>query len=433
MSFDRREFLKVSVAGAAAGMLPGCATMEGSSGEGGMMAKKGGPKVVVIGAGWGGTICAKYLRVWDPGIDVTIVDRVDTFYSCPLSNEVMAGMIPMEHITRTYDTLKSKYGIKFVIDEVTGIDTAKKSVKTANGTSLSYDKLVLSPGVDFQFQEIEGLDAAAQEKIVHAWKAGPQTLTLRRQIEAMPDGGVFIIAMPKTPYRCPPGPYERVCLTAQYFMENKPKSKIIMLDANEDVASKGPLFKQAWAKLPPGLLDYRPNAKVVKVDTDTMTVSSEFEDVKGDVINIIPPQNASEVTNMAGCSRDATGRWVPVDYVTYESSVKDVHVIGDAILSNYPKSGHMANNMGKITASALVEIFNNREPDPVPIVANTCYSLVDKKKAIHVVAVFRYDPEKKLMIKQPGGGISTMQEDVRELEKAYADAWATNIWNDMFS
>jgi NADH dehydrogenase FAD-containing subunit len=431
MSFDRREFLKVSVAGAAAGILPGCAT-EGGMGAPAAMAK-GAPKVVVIGAGWGGATCAKYLRVWDPNTDVTVVDRMDKFYSCPLSNEVLLGMKTMDDITRTYDTLKSKYGIKFVIDEVTGIDSAKKVVKTAKGTSLPYDKLVLAPGVDFQFKEVEGYDAKAQETIMHAWKAGPQTHTLRKQLEAMPDGGVFVIGMPKAPYRCPPGPYERVCLVAQYFKDHKPKSKVIMLDANEDVASKGKLFKQAWAKFPPGLIEYKPNAKVVKVNAATMTVSTEFEDIKGDVINIIPPQNAGETTNMAGCSRDATGRWVPVDYVTYESNVKDVHVIGDAILSNYPKSGHMANNMGKMTANALALIFAGKTPDPTPVVANTCYSMTSKTTAIHVVAVFKYDPEKKLMVVQKGGGVSPMEEDTRELEKAYAEAWATNIWNDMFA
>jgi sulfide dehydrogenase [flavocytochrome c] flavoprotein chain len=429
MTIDRREFIKIAAAGAATGALPGCAIQTTS-------APKGPAKVVVIGAGYGGATTAKYLRVWSNNtIDVTVVDRNDKFVSCPMSNTVFAGMRTMDDITRDYETLKSKYGVKFVIDEVTGVDPVKRTVATAKGTILNYDRLVIAPGVDFMYKEIEGAsEKLANEKIPHAWKAGPQTLLLRKQMEAMPDGGVILVAMPKAPYRCPPGPYERVCLMAQYLKDNKPKSKIIMLDANEDVASKPKLFKQAWAKYGP-LIEYKPNAKVVKVNGDTMTLSTEFEDVKGDVINLIPPQSAGEVTAKAGLGRDATGRWIPVSFVTYEAKgTPNIHCIGDAILSNYPRSGHMANNMGKIVASALVEIFAGREPDPVPVVANTCYSLVSKSTAVHVAAVFRYNKEKDEMTVQPGTlGTSPMEEDMRELEKAYADSWATNIWNDMFA
>ena len=418
MSLQRRDFLKASAAGLAISGLPLRAW--------GNAAKA---KVVIVGAGFGGATAAKYIRKWDPSIEVTLIDREGKFVSCPLSNLVLAGPKTLDDITRTYDVLKS-HGVNVVVDDVTAIDTDKRVVKTANG-SFPYDRLILSPGIDFRFDQIEGYDAKAQETILHAWKAGPQTLKLRQQVESMPDGGTIVVGMPLAPYRCPPGPYERVCLMANYLKRKKPKSKIIMLDANPDVASKKPLFMKAWDTLYKDWVEYRPNSKVLKVDAGKMTASTEFEDIKADVINIIPPQRAGHVAELAGVRTDSNGVWCPASFVTYESRAKaNVHVIGDSLLSNFPKSGHMANNMGKVCANAIVEMLNGREPNPIPIVANTCYSAVSEDKAIHVATVFRYDPVKDQMTAQPGGGISA---DLSEVEAVYAEAWAEGIWSDVFS
>lgn len=415
---QRRDFLKVSAAGLAAAGLP-------------LRARAGAAKakVVIVGAGFGGATAAKYLRMWDPAIEVTLIDREPKFVSCPLSNLVLAGMKTLADITLTYDALKSKYGVNVVIDTVTAIDTDKRIVKTEKG-SFAYDRLILSPGIDFLFDQVEGYNARAQETILHAWKAGEQTLKLRKQVESMRDGGLVVIGMPLAPYRCPPGPYERACLIAHYLKRAKPKSKVILLDANPDLVSKKPLFTQAWDTLYKDWIEYVPNSRVVKVDAEGMIASTEFEDYKASVINVIPPQRAGHVAEMARIRTDTNNTWCPASYVTYESAAKKhVHVIGDALLSNFPKSGHMANNMGKVCANALVEMLNGREPAPVPVVANTCYSAVSEDRAIHVATVFRYDPVKDQMTAQPGGGISS---ELSEEEMHYAEAWADGIWSDTF-
>jgi NADH dehydrogenase FAD-containing subunit len=418
MTMQRRDFLKVSAAGFAAAGFPMRARAAGAK-----------AKVVVVGAGFGGATAAKYIRTWDPSIEVTLIDREPKFVSCPLSNLVLAGLKTLDNLTLTYDALKSKYGVRVVVDSVTAIDTDKRVVTTAKG-SFPYDRLILSPGIDFRFDQVDGYDDKAQQTILHAWKAGEQTLKLRRQVESMRDGGLIVIGMPLAPYRCPPGPYERVCLIANYLKRAKPKSKIIMLDANPDVASKKPLFMKAWNTLYKDWVEYRPNSKVVKVNAEGMIASTEFEDIKADVINIIPPQRAGHVAELAGVRTDSNGVWCPASFVTYESKAKpNVHVIGDALLSNFPKSGHMANNMGKVCANAVVELLNGRQPDPVPVVSNTCYSAVSEDRAIHIATVFRYNPEKNEMTAQPGGGISS---DLSEEEAIYAEAWAEGIWSDTF-
>jgi NADH dehydrogenase FAD-containing subunit len=418
MTMQRRDFLKVSAAGLTVAGFP-------------LRARAGAAKakVVIVGAGFGGATAAKYIRMWDPAIEVTLIDREPKFISCPMSNLVLAGLKTLDDITQTYDALKTKYGVNVVVDSVTAIDTDKRTVKTTNG-SFAYDRLILSPGIDFRFDQIDGYDAKAQQTILHAWKAGEQTLKLRQQVESMRDGGLIVIGMPLAPYRCPPGPYERVCLIANYLKRAKPKSKIIMLDANPDVVSKKPLFMKAWGTLYNDWVEYRPNSKVVKVDAEGMIASTEFEDIKADVINVIPPQRAGHVAELAGIRTDSNGVWCPASFVTYESKAKsNVHVIGDALLSNFPKSGHMANNMGKVCANAVVELLNGRQPDPVPVVSNTCYSAVSEDRAIHVATVFRYDPVKDQMTAQPGGGISS---DLSEEEAIYAEAWAEGIWSDTF-
>lgn len=422
MSFNRRDFLTASAAVAVASALPGCASVGG----------RAAAHVVVVGAGFGGATCAKYIRKWDPKIKVTMIEPNDNFVSCPISNWVLGGVKTMADITHSYRTLMRKHGINWIKDRVVGIDTDRRTLKTAGGQTIAYDRLVLAPGVDIRTDTVEGYEeAAAAQKVVHAWKAGPETILLRKQLEAMPDGGVFVISVPRAPYRCPPGPYERACMVASYFKKAKPRSKIILLDGNPDVVSKKALFTWAWKTYYDGMIDYRSDNAPVKVDHRTMTVSTEFDDVKGDVLNVVPIQRAGAVTTMAGARNDSNEAWCVVDYTTFESTTaKNVHIIGDSVLSSLPKSGHMATNHAKICASAIVELLNGREPDPVPVIANTCYSAVSATTAGHVADVYRYNPEKKQWDKQPGGGASSQGDEINHV---YNWAWAQNIWAEVLS
>ena len=412
----RRQFLQAA----------GALSVTGCAGIG----RPGGPRVVVIGAGYGGATAARYVRLWDPDIRVTLVDRKTEFVSCPLSNLVLGGNRTMADITRSYDGLRQR-GVQVVNGEAVAIDGAKKTVTLASATTLSYDRLVVSPSVDFVYDEFEGF--TGQDRILDAWKAGPQTVALRRQLEAMPDGGVCVISIPTTPYRCPPGPYERACQVAYYFKRAKPRSKVLILDANPDVTSKAALFKRAWQELYPGIVEYRPNAKVIGVDASAMTVRTDFDTVKGDVVNVVPPQRAAEIARKTGLITH-NNRWCDVDWRTMESkAVKNIHVLGDATLSapGMPKSGHMANAQGKVCAAALVELLNGREPNPNPVMSNTCYSFVSDKEVIHVASVHQYDAGQNTIIPVRGaGGVSAARS---EQEGVYAWAWARNIWADMFS
>jgi sulfide dehydrogenase [flavocytochrome c] flavoprotein chain len=412
----RRQFLQA----AGALTLTGCATTPART----------GPKVVVIGAGYGGATAAKYARLWDPNIDVTLVERGSEFVSCPISNLVLGGNRTMRDITRPFDGLR-KHGVRIVNGEVVSIDAAKRSVTLADGQALAFDRLVVSPGVDFTLSEVEGY--AGQERILHAWKAGPQTVLLRRQLEAMPDGGVYVLSVPPAPYRCPPGPYERACQVAHYFKHSKPRSKVLVLDANPDVTSKGPLFKRAWQELYPGIVEYRANAKVIAVDAKAMNVRTDFDTVKGDVLNIVPPQRAGDIAMKSGLITH-NNRWCDVDWRTMESkAAKNIHVLGDSTLSasGMPKSGHMANAQGKVCAAALVELLNGREPDPNPVMTNTCYSFVSDREVIHVASVHRYEAAQSTILPVKGaGGVSSARS---ELEGQYGWSWARNIWADMLT
>lgn len=391
-------------------------------------------RVVVIGGGFGGATAAKYLRKWsNGGIEVILIERNKEFISCPTSNEVLAGNREFSSLVHGYDGLRKNWGIKVVHANVTGVDVDKRRVRTDQGSEFAYDRLVVSPGVDFLFDSIAGYDAKAQQKVLHAWKAGPQTLALRQQLVDLPDGGVYVQTIPKAPYRCPPGPYERVSQIAHYFKTQKPKSKIIVLDANEQIISKGKLFKGVWDDDYKGLIDYRPNWNVTEINAETNIVTNEIGDrERGDVINLVPPQHAGKIAHDIGAV-NANNRWVNIDWITLESTaVKHVHVLGDATLSAplMPKSGHMANQHGKAAAAAIVEILSGREPQPT-LMANTCYSLVDNRRGIHVDSVHRYDPEKKTPIVVPGsGGVSTAPSVEEGL---FTRAWANNIWADILT
>jgi sulfide dehydrogenase [flavocytochrome c] flavoprotein subunit len=424
---QRRQFVHtVGATGAlaSAGFLSGCAT--GPSGS--------GAKVVVVGGGYGGATAAKYVRMWsDYGIQVTLVEPNANFVSCPISNLVLGGVKTMSDITTPYDNLVKRHGVNLVRDMVAAIDPDKRIVKLAGGGELPYDRLILSPGVDFMWDALPGmLGAGAQEKVFHAWKAGPQTIALRRQLEAMPDGGVYALAIPLAPYRCPPGPYERACQIANYFSKAKPKSKVLILDANDDVTSKGPLFKKAWAERYKGIVEYRPKHTAVDVDVATNTLKFEFNDnLKADVLNVIPPMRAGDIAVKTGLAT-ANKRWCEVDFLTFESkAAKNIHVLGDSIqiAPAMPKSGHMANQHGKTcAAAAVVALLTGKLPNDMPVYNNTCYSFVSESDVVHVSSVHRYDAEKKTMLTVPGsGGVSS---GANELEGRYALAWARNIWAD---
>ena len=396
-------------------------------------AKITGGRVVVIGGGFGGASCAKYLRRLSTDIDVTLVERDSRFMTCPFSNAVLGGLYDMDFITHGYDALRDKYGVKVVHDSAVDIDADTKKVRLAGGSSLQYDRLVVSPGIDLRWNAIEGYDEAASTTMPHAWKAGEQTTILRRQLEAMPDGGVVIIAPPANPFRCPPGPYERASLIAHYLKKNKPRSKILIYDAKPKF-SKQPLFEQGWQALYPGMIEWISESEggaIDAVDVKAMTVNPTFGDPqKGDVINVIPPQKAGMIAEIAGLA-DESG-WCSVDQRTFESKAhKDIHVIGDAsIATPMPKSGFAASSQGKVCATAIVASLSGQEmPDPSYV--NTCYSLVGPDYGISVAAVYRLE-ENGIAAVAGAGGVSPKDADAefRVAESRYALGWYQSITSD---
>ena len=389
-------------------------------------------RVVVIGGGWGGATAAKYVRLLsDYKIDTVLIEPADAFISCPISNLVVGGSRQLADITTPYSGLARRHGVTLVKDVATAVDTTRKTVTLGRGGSIGYDKLIVSPGIDLQLEAIEGLAAAhASGRVLHAWKAGAETVALRRQLEAMPDGGVYAITVPEQPYRCPPGPYERACQVAWYFKNAKPRSKVLILDANPDVTSKGALFKKVWAEQYPGIVEFRGQHKLTGVDAQKALLQFEVHpDVKADVLNVVPPQRAGLIAVQSGWANQANRRWVGVNYQTFESTAaKDVHVIGDAIqlAAGMPKSGHMANSHGKVAAAAVVAQLSGFEPNPRPMLTNTCYSFVDNKNVIHVASVHEYAGNTFRPVLN-SGGLSTAPN---ELEGSYAMNWARTIWAD---
>ena len=417
--FSRRDLLKL--AGASA-VLSGCAGVP--------QAGKPIGRVIVIGGGYGGATAARYIRAWGGGsIEVFLIERNTQFVSCPLSNLVLGGSRKIEDLTLGYGKLRDE-GVVVLHDEVVGIDQGKKRISLKKIADLNYDRLVVSPGIDFMHDQIAGYDAEAQKTVLHAWKAGPETVALRKQLEAMRDGGVVVLSIPKAPYRCPPGPYERASQIAFYLKQAKPKSKLLVLDANEDIVSKKGLFLAAWNDLYKGIIQYMPNHEVKEVAAKAGSVKTDFDTVKGDVLNVIPPQRAGNIAAQAKLIT-TNNRWCDVDWLTMESKVAaGIHILGDATLSAaaMPKSASMANNHAKIAAGAIVAQLTGQPVNPQPVIANTCYSYVSDKEAMHVTSVHRYDAEKKTLLPVQGaGGISAKHN---EQEKSYADAWSRNIWAD---
>ncbi len=420
MSFNRRRFIATGLQASIALPLSfqiGCSSKTSNK-----------HRVVVIGGGFAGATVAKYIRMWGADIDVIMIERNAQFVSCPQSNLVLSGNRTLQDLTHDYTGLSAR-GIQRIQASVTAINTSQRKVTLHDGVDISYDRLVIAPGVDFIYDELPDLATeAAQQKIPHAWKAGPQTQLLRDQLIAMKQGGVIAMAIPRTPFRCPPGPYERASQVAFYLRQHNPTAKLLILDENAKIASKKALFEAAWAKEYQGLIDYVPNSRLESVDVANLTVETEFDSMQVDVLNVIPPQKAGQVAAMAGVV-NVDDRWCKVDFLTYESTAQaKVHVIGDAIAARLPKSGHMANAQAKVCAAAIVSLLHDQAPIADPVFNNTCYSFIDDKQAVHVSAVYRYDAEKAEMMPMSGSGVSEMPSVA---EGNYANAWAHNIWQDV--
>src|SRR5262245_32624791 len=391
-------------------------------------------RVVVIGGGFGGATCAKYIRRADAAIEVTLVEPRRQFISCPFSNAVIAGLHDVASVTHGYDELRQRHGVRVVHSSATAIDPTARRITLDDGSVLAYDRLVLSPGIDLRWGDIEGYDAAASDVFPHAWEAGPQTVLLRQQLEAMPDGGLVIIAAPAEPYRCPPGPYERASLIAHYLKTYKSRSKLLILDA-KNAFSKQDLFRSAWEHLYPGLLEWIPQSQsgqVVRIDTRARTVSTDFDDYTPAVANIIPPQQAAAIARAAGLD-DGKG-WCPVRASTFESTVHPgIHIIGDAAIANpIPKSAFSANNQAKTCAAAIVAMLRG-EAVPTPALMNTCYSLVAPDYGISIAAVYRVVDEQVVTV-DGSSGVSPLHApaETRALEAEYATSWYANISADSF-
>jgi sulfide dehydrogenase [flavocytochrome c] flavoprotein subunit len=425
-TISRRTFTKMAGAAGAVSTLAltGCATpVSGAK-----------ARVVVVGGGFGGATTAKYIRKLDPAISVTLIEPKKRFATCPFSNTVIAGLNDISFISHGYDALSGQHGVNVVHDTVTEVDAARRTVKLSSGGTIGYEKLVLSPGIDFKYDEVEGYGMATSAKLPHAWNGGPQTILLRNQLMAMPDGGTFIIAPPANPFRCPPGPYERVSLIAHYLKNNKPKSKILILDAKTKFSKQG-LFMEGWKALYGDMIEWvalDQGGGIERVDPDTMMVYTDFGEHKGDVINFIPGQKAAQLAHVAGAA-DSTG-WCPINPETFESTLlDDVHVIGDSsIASPLPKSGFAANSEGKACAAAVVKALTGKDYG-VPSMINTCYSLVAPDYGISVAMVYGFADGKITKVEGSGGVSPTgAPKSYRRDEARYASGWYKSITADIW-
>ncbi len=419
---SRRGFVKLAGAATAVGMI-------------GMphIARAAGKRVVVVGGGTGGATAAKYIRMMDSSIEVTLIEADNHYHTCYMSNEVLSGERSIESIRFGYDGLKG-HGVNVVHDTVTGIDPVGMKVTTKGGKTIAYDRCIVSPGIDFKWEAIEGYDAAVAEKIPHAWQAGPQTAMLRKQIEAMSDGGTVLIAAPPNPFRCPPGPYERASQIAMYLQHHKPKSKVLILDAKDKFSKQG-LFTAAWKKFGYNI-EWVPAAqdgKVVRVDAGSMTAYGDINEHKADVLNIIPPQKAGAIAHAADLT---DGDWCPVDLLTFESKKhKNIHVMGDAsVATKMPKSGYAANSQGKVVAAAVVALLNGQAPGE-PSYVNTCYSIAGKDHGFSVAAVYRLNAaDNQIVPVKDAGGLTPGDASASDMKRevAYAHSWFKNITHDAF-
>lgn len=346
-------------------------------------------RVIVVGGGMGGATVAKYLRLWGNAIDVTLVERQSSYTSCILSSLVLSGQRSLSSLVYSYDALRSRYGVNVVLGDVMAIDPVGVKVTLASGQVLSADRIVLAPGIEFD--AVPGLGTS--DRMPHAWKAGTQTSLLASQLAAMPSGGTAILTIPKVPYRCPPGPYERACLLADWMKVNKPRSKLLVLDANADFTAEKDNFSQAFYGLHASVIQYVPNAEVTQVDPATMTLNTPQGQFRGDVVNLIPRQRAGTLITANGLANATEGRFAGVNVLSYASTVAGagkVHIIGDSSATTQPKAGHIANQEAKVCADAIVRLLAGSSPDPAPVTNSACYSTITMTQASWLTAVFQY-------------------------------------------
>ncbi len=417
----RRTFLRMAGTAWTLGLV-GCATAP----------RKGTiAKVVVIGGGYGGATAAKYLKLFDPSLDVTLIEKRKTYLSCPGSNEVIAGWHDMDSLRHPLEGLRTHHGINLVHAKAVEINPQKRIIELKDGTGILYDRLVLSPGVDMRYDAIEGYDLKASKSVPHAWRAGKQTTLLLNQLKAMDNGGVVLITAPASPYRCPPGPYERASLIAHYLRQHKPKSKVIILDAKTQF-SKQALFLKGWQDLYPGMVEWvsaEKEGQIDHVDAKKRIVATEFNNHRADVLNIIPPQKAGWLARKTELA-DHSG-WCPVDPHSFESTqIPNIHIIGDSCVATpMPKSAFSANSQAKICAAAIIDLLNGRQPSP-PSLINHCYSFLAPNYAISVNGVYEYSVTERQLV-ATGGGDSPVDAD-RGQEAEFARSWRENITADSF-
>jgi NADPH-dependent 2,4-dienoyl-CoA reductase/sulfur reductase-like enzyme len=390
-----------------------------------------GQSVVIIGGGFGGATAARYLKRFNPALKVTLIEPNAEFIMCPMSNRVIHGGMTLRDITRPYDRFVARNDLRWIRAAADEIDPDKREVRVGKD-KVPYDRLIVAPGVDYNYDGIGGMGTPqAQAAIPHAWKAGEQTQRLKDMLYALPQGGVVAMHIPKVPYRCPPGPYERASLIAYFLQVRNPKGKLLVFDSNPEIQAKKGLFEAVWKNKYGGLLEYVPNAELEGVDVASRTVELKVQGKhKADVLNLIPPQRAGAIARRAGLA-NVGDRWCGVDFLTDESTRhKGIHVLGDSIAGapGMPKSGHMANQEAKVCAGAIAALSLGQAVPDSPIIANTCYSFVSQSEVIHVAAVCRYDAAKKLMVAAPGaGGLSPAPSTTEAL---FAMSWAANIMND---
>ena len=418
-SATRREFVRRGAVAAA--LLPLTALAQGNGG-----------RVLVVGGGFAGTTCARYIKRINPGIAVSLVEANQTFTACPFSNAVIAGLRDLKAQEFGYDEVSADQ-VAVTLAAATAIDAQTRTVTLSNGARISYDRAVLAPGIDIRWDALPGYNESAAQRMPHAWKAGEQTMLLRRQLEAMADGGTVVISAPANPFRCPPGPYERASLIAYYLKSKKPKSKLIILDA-KDVFSKQRLFQNAWKELYPNLewVSLSSGGKVVSVDVGAMTLTTEFGTHKADVANVIPPQKAGRIADLAGVA-DRSG-WCPIDPVTFESKLQaNIHLIGDASIAGaMPKSAFAANAQAKLCAAAVASMLAGENPQPAKLI-NTCYSLVAPDYGISIAGVYQ-PTDGQLKEVEGAGGVSPLDapSETRAAEARFANGWFNTITEEMF-
>lgn len=419
---NRRHALALSTSFASSGLLGGFALAQGRA------------RVVVVGGGFGGASAARTLKRIAPEIDVTLIVDDDSFTTCPFSNLVIAGELPLSQITFGYDGLASA-GVEVRRGPAVEIDPARKVVALADGDEVPFDRAIVSPGIDLKFDAIPGYDAAAANRMPHAWKAGAQTALLRDQLAAMPQGGTFVMSVPNNPYRCPPGPYERASLVAHFLRKTNPTAKIIIVDGKDSFSKQG-LFSEGWAKLYPGMITHVPfaeNGGVREIIPETQEIVTSFETFKGDVVNVIPPQQAAAVALRSGLAGD--GEWCQIDQATFESPfAPGVHVLGDAaIVGDMPKSGFSASVQGSVCAHVVAAMLRGAPPES-GVLLNTCYSFVSPDYGISVAGVYRVNEERRLKSVQGAGGTSPIgaQDKVRQSEADYARSWYSALTKQVF-